>query len=90
MVLSLLGREVVSMTIGERVKDARQRRFLTQDELSEATGIRIVTISRIENDRVESQPRLSTMKKIAEALQVSPRWLMFGETEEELEGKEAA
>jgi len=78
------------MTIGNRVRDARQRRFMTQDELAERTGIRIVTISRIENDRVESQPRLSTIRKIAEALNVSPGWLMFGETEEEFEGKEAA
>ncbi len=77
-------------TIGERVRDARQRRFMTQDQLAERTQIRIVTISRIENDRVESHPRLSTIKKIADALGVSPSWLMFGESEDVLEGKAVA
>ena len=66
-------------TIGSRLRSARQRRFLTQGELSKASSVQVVTISRIENDRQESQPRLTTIRKIAAALDVDAEWLMFGD-----------
>ena len=66
-------------TIGSRLRSARQRRFLTQDELSKASSVQVVTISRIENNRQESQPRLTTIRKIAAALDVDAEWLMFGD-----------
>ena len=74
-------------TIGKRLRDARERRFLTQDELAEVSGIQKVTISRIENDRQISKPRLATVRKLAYALEVDPGWIMFGEV---AEGKLAA
>lgn len=66
-------------TIGARLRNARQRRLLTQEELAKASGIQVVTISRIENDRQESQPRLTTVRKLAKALEVEAEWLMFGD-----------
>ncbi len=66
-------------TIGARLRATRQRRFLTQDELAESSGIKVVTISRIENDRQESHPRLTTIRKLASALDVEAEWLMFGD-----------
>ncbi len=66
-------------TIGTRLRTVRTRRFLTQEELAKASGIQVVTISRIENDRQESQPRLTTIRKIAAALDVEAEWLMFGD-----------
>jgi len=66
-------------TIGSRLRSARQRRFLTQGELSKASSVQVVTISRIENNRQESQPRLTTIRKIAAALDVDAEWLMFGD-----------
>ncbi len=76
-------------TIGERVKQARERRFMTQSELSVKAGIQIATISRIENNRQESRPRLSTIRKLAEVLGVDPSWIMYG-VEEGITGKAAA
>ncbi len=66
-------------TIGARLRTIRTRRFLTQEELAKASGIQVVTISRIENDRQESQPRLATIRKIAAALDIDAEWLMFGD-----------
>jgi transcriptional regulator with XRE-family HTH domain len=68
-------------TIGQRLRDARERRFMTQEELSKASGVQIVTISRIENDRTAGRPRLTTIRKLAEALNEDPGWIMFGESE---------
>lgn len=66
-------------SIGARLRTARQRRFLTQEELAKASGVQVVTISRIENDRQESQPRLSTIRKLAKALGIEAEWIMFGD-----------
>ena len=65
-------------SIGDRVKQARERRFMTQSELSAKAGIQIATISRIENNRQESRPRMTTIRKLAEVLGVEPAWIMFG------------
>lgn len=65
-------------TIGARLKEARERRFMTQSELSAKAGVQIATISRIENDRQENRPRITTVRKLAEALSMDPRWIMYG------------
>ncbi len=70
-------------TIGRRLRDARERRFMTQEELGERAGVQSVTISRIENDRPTSRPRMSTIRKLAEALGDDPVWIMFGEVSED-------
>ncbi len=67
------------MSIGDRLRDAREQRFMTQSELSIKAGIQIATISRIENNRQESRPRLTTVRKLAEVLGVEPSWIMFGD-----------
>lgn len=66
-------------SIGSRLREAREQRFMTQDDLAAASGVQVVTISRIENNRQASRPRLATIRKIAEALEIDPRWIMFGE-----------
>ena len=67
------------MSIGGRLKDAREQRFMTQSELSAKSGVQIATISRIENNRQESRPRLTTVRKLSEVLGVEPSWIMFGD-----------
>lgn len=57
----------------------RTRRVLTQVELMRRSGVPAVTISRIENGH--HQPRPSTVRELAHALEVSPEWLLFGESE---------
>lgn len=66
-------------TIGQRLRTARERRFMTQEALSQQTGITEATISRIENDRGEKRPRLSTVKRLADALGADAAWILLGE-----------
>jgi len=68
-------------TIGGRLRRARLSRGLTQDELAELSGVPVVTISRIENNRYGT-PRPPTVRKLATALGVTPGWLLFGEEQE--------
>ena len=65
-------REVVY--IGTKLNQIRTREALTQRDLSERTGLTIATISRIEQNQAE--PRLSTVRKLANALGVHPSQLM--------------
>ena len=73
-----------------KLREVRQRLFVTQAELAERTGIAEATLSRLENG--VQRPRISTVRKIAEALGVAPEdlvdWGAAGEGEGE--GKAAA
>ena len=62
----------------DRLREARQRRLVTQEELSARTGIAEATISRIENGL--QSPRISTIRKLATALDVPPEELIVWET----------
>jgi transcriptional regulator with XRE-family HTH domain len=61
-------RKEVSMTTGERIKELRLRRLLTQDDLAELAGLAPATLSRIENDL--QNPNISTLKALTKALNV--------------------
>lgn len=76
-------------SIGERLEAARDRRLWTQEELAQKSSVPVVTISRIENDRYSQRPRISTLRKLAEALSVPVEWLVFGDGEVD-EAKKAA
>jgi transcriptional regulator with XRE-family HTH domain len=59
---------------GEKVRAARERRYLSQRELAERAGINRNTVWRIEGSgQTEVHPR--TIRKIAEALSVEPATL---------------
>ena len=60
--------------IGTRLKKARERALLTQEELAERAGIGTATLNRIERDRVE--PHFRTIRKLAKALGVDPAELL--------------
>jgi transcriptional regulator with XRE-family HTH domain len=60
--------------IGDRLRDLRKRRLLTQEQLAERSGVGIATIVRVERNQVE--PRGSTIRKLAEALGVEPEELV--------------
>ena len=62
-------------TTGEKLKRLRRGRGWTQQELSEASGVAQSTIAQIEKMRRE-EPRPGTLKKLAEALDVSPAELL--------------
>jgi len=53
-----------------RLREVRERKFISQDDLSQTTGIAASTISRIESGL--QAPRWVTIRKLAEALGVEP------------------
>jgi transcriptional regulator with XRE-family HTH domain len=56
--------------VGNRLRRLREHEALTQAELSKRTGISINSISAIEQDKQSA--RLSTVRKLADALGVHP------------------
>ncbi len=60
--------------IGDRLRDLRKRALLTQKELADKSGVGVTTIIRIERNQVE--PRGSTIRKLAAALEVEPEELV--------------
>jgi len=53
-----------------RIKERRQKLRLTQQELSELSGIPRTYLAQIENGK--NDPKASTLIKIADALRVNP------------------
>lgn len=60
--------------IGDNVKKYRTMRALTQVELAEKAAITPATLVRIERNQAE--PHMSTVRKIANALNVDPSVLV--------------
>ena len=60
------------LNVGEKIRELRTERKMSQDELSKASGVNRTTISMIETDKVESVTT-GTIAAIAEALGVSVR-----------------
>lgn len=60
--------------MAERLKHYRESRFLTQAELGEKAGVSWKTISAIE--RGVEQPRFKTLRRLAEALEITPQQLV--------------
>jgi transcriptional regulator with XRE-family HTH domain len=56
------------MNLGNRIKTLRTQKRINQSKLSELTGLERSTLIRIENGEVD--PRISTLKRIAKALEV--------------------
>jgi len=65
---------LVVVKIGDRLKDLRVRRALTQEELAEKADVGTNTVARLE--RNETEPHMSTLRKLARALEVDPTELV--------------
>jgi transcriptional regulator with XRE-family HTH domain len=69
---------LVVVKIGDRLRDLRVRRALTQEELAEKADVGTNTVARLE--RNESEPHMSThmstLRKLARALGVDPAELI--------------
>lgn len=61
------------------VKELRERKGLSQEELSESAGVSLRTIQRMENG--EGVPRGSTLRNIASSLGVSSDYFSAGPSE---------
>ncbi len=60
--------------VGEKLKRLRTLSALTQAELADRAELTTAAVARIERD--EAEPRPSTLRKLAEALDVQPRELI--------------
>lgn len=67
------------MDIGQRIKEARISKGLTQQELGDIIGLQKSAIAKYEKGRVVNIKR-STLQKIASALNIRPSDLIFDET----------
>lgn len=67
-------------SFGDRLRELRKQRSLSQSELGELTGLHFTNISRYE--RGLSHPGAETLKKLADGLGVSSDYLMAGTVEE--------
>jgi transcriptional regulator with XRE-family HTH domain len=57
-------------TMGDRLRELRRRRVVTQAELAAGAGVSVATIRRIEAGAAVPHPR--TVRKLAAALGVEP------------------
>jgi len=56
--------------IGRRLKRQRTLKALTQAQLADRAGVTTATVARIERDEIE--PRMTTLRKLSDALRVDP------------------
>ena len=63
-------------TIGDRLRDARESKCLTQKQLSDITNITVATISRYENNQREMNA--DYIMALCDALDISADWLLRG------------
>jgi transcriptional regulator with XRE-family HTH domain len=61
--------------IGNNVRHWRTLRTLTQVQLAERAGLSAAALVRIENNQAD--PHVSTIRKLANALEVSPEELIL-------------
>jgi transcriptional regulator with XRE-family HTH domain len=64
--------------VGEKLKALRIEQALTQEELANRAGVAPNTVARLE--RNETEPHMSTVRKLANALHVGPAALVKGNT----------
>ena len=65
--------------VGDNLKRLRVLNALTQAELAQKAGLTPAAVARIE--RNEAEPRMTTLRKLAEALSVEPHKLVRGEND---------
>lgn len=72
---------------GGKIREIREARGLTQDQLAELASLNRVTVAKYESGRVE--PGAKSLSKIADALEISTD-VLLGRTEEMQEVSEKA
>lgn len=61
--------------LGDRIREARTMRGWTQAELAARVGIDHTGISHLESGRRENV-QIDTLMRLADALEVTPQWLL--------------
>ncbi|HUI41120.1 MAG TPA: helix-turn-helix transcriptional regulator [Terriglobia bacterium] len=65
------------MFIGQRIRELRERKGLSQNDIEEASGLRQWYLSWVEHG--QTVPSLETLERIAAALEVPLYWLFYSE-----------
>jgi transcriptional regulator with XRE-family HTH domain len=73
---SLMTEAPMTVTFGQRIRELRKSRGLTQRALAETAGVDFTYLSKIENDRLEHTPSIRTIQELAQALEVDELELM--------------
>jgi transcriptional regulator with XRE-family HTH domain len=68
-------KKMVIVTLGKKIRDLRKRKNITQEQLAELVKTSYKYIQRIEG-KTPPDIRLSTLRRIAEALKTSPSHLL--------------
>jgi len=58
-----------------KLKELREQQFLSQEDLARKSELTTGTINRLENGK--QKPRYVTIRKLAKALEVDPKAIMF-------------
>ena len=66
--------QIAVVMIGDNLKRQRVRKALTQEELARKAGLTTASVARIERNVTE--PRMSTLRKLAKALDIDPAELV--------------
>lgn len=77
-------RHDLQMDFGQRLRRRRKELDLTQQELAALSGIKQGTLSDLERGRTE-QPMGETLTGLCKALRTTPRWLLTGKGEPEVQ-----
>ena len=67
---------LIVATRGERLREARRRAMLSQEELAQESGVGVATIIRIERDQLKRDPHFSTLRKLAKRLGIEATELL--------------
>ncbi|MCK9432473.1 MAG: helix-turn-helix transcriptional regulator [Candidatus Omnitrophica bacterium] len=67
--------EDINIRFGKRLRELRKEQGLTQEALSEASGLDYKYIQRLEG-KSPSSPTLNSLKKLAKAFRISPSELI--------------
>lgn len=59
---------------GARLREARERLGLTQEEVAERSGVHATEVSRMETGKRD--PKISTLRRLAKAVEVKPGQLL--------------
>lgn len=70
-------KEVVLLSIGQRLKDARKNRGISQDALAEKIGTSRGVITNIEHDKID-EPQTMVINAICNVLNINKDWLLSG------------
>lgn len=69
------------MSMGKRLKKARIKRKLTQDQVANALDVHRTTIGKYEND--ESEPSLDKFAKMIDLYHADANYILFGNIQNE-------